>query len=125
MKHAVFIGRWQPCHLGHEWLIRQKLDRGIPCLILIRDVIPDERNPYTTDQTIRMLEAAFPEVDIRTIPDVESINWGRGVGYETNDHGECPVEGISGTAIREMVRNGMPGWRNFVSTAVAEVLCDF
>jgi len=104
-KRALFVGRWQPCHRGHEWLIRQKLDKGIPCLVLVRDIPPDERNPYTTEQTCQMLEAAFhgEDVQIMVIPDIESVNWGRGVGYETNDHGECPEKGISGTKIREIL----------------------
>jgi len=111
MKRAVFIGRWQPCHLGHEWLIRQKLDKGIPCLILVRDIEPDERNPFTTSQTCQLLTAAFLEeardnrVKIMVIPDIESINWGRGVGYETNDHGACPIKGISGTKVREILNS--------------------
>jgi len=123
VKRAMFVGRWQPCHLGHEWLIRQKLRKGIPCLILVRDIVPDERNPFTTDQTVSILESAFhgEDVIIRTIPDIESINWGRGVGYETNDHGECPINGISGTELRQRMLHG-GNWRGFVSDKVAEEL---
>ncbi len=31
MKRAMFVGRWQPCHKGHEWLIRKQLSLG--CLV--------------------------------------------------------------------------------------------
>ena len=108
VKRAAFIGRWQPCHLAHEWLIRKKLDKNIPCLILVRDIEPDKNNPYTVEQVCSMLSTTFAKEDviIQVIPDIESINWGRGVGYETNDHGECPVKGISGTKIRKMLLEG-------------------
>lgn len=124
MKRAMFVGRWQPCHLGHEWLIRQKLDAGVGALVLVRDIVPGPGNPFTTEQTIRLLEAAFKDEDviIMAIPDIESINWGRGVGYTTEDHGACPVKGISGSAIREMMTLNNPRWRGFVSPQVANYL---
>ena len=126
-KRALFVGRFQPCHLGHEWLIRQKLDKGIPCLIYVRDIPPNDRNPYTTEQTVEILSAAFSgeDVEIMVGPDIESVNWGRGVGYETNDHGECPIPGISATKIREALESNEPGdheWTKFVSPKVAAKL---
>jgi len=124
MKRALFVGRWQPCHLGHEWLIRQKLDKGIPCLVYVRDIPPDENNPYTTTQTVEILEAAFAGEAVQVIvgPDLESVNWGRGVGYETNDHGECPVAGISATKLRQSLADGTDDWLEFVSPKVAAKL---
>ena len=88
MKRAMFVGRWQPLHNGHKWLISQKLDKGIPVLVCVRDIPPDEKNPFTTDQTISMLEAAYADQDVVviSIPDIESVNYGRGVGYEINEH---------------------------------------
>ena len=29
MKRALFIGRWQPFHIGHKWLFNQKLEQDI------------------------------------------------------------------------------------------------
>ena len=126
MKRAMFVGRWQPCHLGHEWLIRRKLDRGIPVLIYVRDIPPNPSNPYTTAETIEILRAAFEGEDVEILagPDIESINWGRGVGYETNDHGECPIPYISATAIRACLFDEQRGeeWRSMVSSKVARKL---
>jgi adenylylsulfate kinase len=51
-KRAMFIGRWQPFHNGHKWLINQKLSEGKAILIAVRDIPPDEKNPFTTEQTI-------------------------------------------------------------------------
>ena len=27
-KYSLFIGRWQPWHAGHQWLIDQRLNEG-------------------------------------------------------------------------------------------------
>ena len=47
-KYAIFVGRYQPYHFGHIELIKQKLNQGIPALIMVRNIEPDERNPFTT-----------------------------------------------------------------------------
>ena len=83
MKYALYLGRWQPLTLAHEWLLRQKLDKGIPCLVLVRDIPPDEKNPFTTQETIDMIRAAFKGEDVivesvsSTHPnvDIESVNF--------------------------------------------------
>ena len=123
-KYALFVGRFQPCHKAHEWLFRRKLNEGIPILIYVRDIPPNERNPYTTEQTVEILEAAFEGEDVKILvgPDIESVNWGRGVGYETNNHGECPIQGISATKIRESLSKGGTEWEAFVSPKVAAKL---
>ena len=41
----LFIGRWQPLHLGHQELFKQVLDKGDKVLIAIRDMPTDEKNP--------------------------------------------------------------------------------
>ncbi len=59
MRSALFLGRWQPFHLGHRWLIDQKLKKGIPCIVAIRDMPPDKNNPLCTDDVYRMLRHVF------------------------------------------------------------------
>jgi hypothetical protein len=106
-KYALFIGRWQTWHAGHEWLIRQQLDKGKNCWVAIRDVEVNEGNPKTAQQVLMDLskEKFFIEnsdkILISIIPDIESVNYGRGVGYDVIYH-EPPtdVAVISGTAIR-------------------------
>ena len=34
-KYAIFVGRYQPYHFGHIELIKQKLNMGIPALIMV------------------------------------------------------------------------------------------
>ena len=38
----MFIGRWQPLHKGHLWLINERLKEGKNVWLAIRDVAPDE-----------------------------------------------------------------------------------
>ena len=49
-KYAMFIGRWQTWHKGHEWLINQQLEKGKDVWVAIRDVPQDEQNPKTAHQ---------------------------------------------------------------------------
>ncbi len=46
MKYSMFIGRWQPWHDGHRWLIDQRLKDNKNILICIREVDKDDSNPY-------------------------------------------------------------------------------
>lgn len=106
-KYALFIGRWQTWHKGHEWLINQQLEKGKNVWVAIRDVPLDENNPKTAQQVLKELSAEpffmnnFDKILLSIIPDIESVNYGRGVGYEVIYH-EPPkeIEKISGTAIR-------------------------
>jgi hypothetical protein len=106
-KYAMYVGRWQNFHKGHEWLLNQQLEKGKDIWVAIRNVPIDENNPKTAQQVMMDLseEPFFREnsqrINISIIPDIESINYGRGVGYDVVYH-EPPadVAVISGTAIR-------------------------
>jgi phosphopantetheine adenylyltransferase len=106
-KYAMYVGRWQNWHKGHEWLINQQLEKGKDIWVAIRNVPTDENNPKTAQQVMMDLseETFFKEnsqrINISIIPDIESINYGRGVGYDVIYH-EPPKEvaKISGTSIR-------------------------
>ena len=107
-KYALYIGRWQTWHAGHEWLINQQLNKGKNVWVAIRDVQVDENNPKTAHQVLMDLskEPFFIEnsdrIMISIIPDIESVNYGRGVGYEVINHPPpADIEMISGTKIRE------------------------
>jgi len=111
MKYSMFIGRWQPWHQGHRWLIDQRLNEGKNVLICIRDVEPNEKQPWTPQEVLvnvsKELDDLVQEgrIKIIIIPDVESINYGRGVGYDVIEH--IPPEDIkeiSATKIRAKMR---------------------
>ncbi|QMU56401.1 MAG: adenylyltransferase/cytidyltransferase family protein [Candidatus Mycalebacterium zealandia] len=124
-KRAIFIGRYQPYHQGHISLVRQKLDKGVPCLVMVRDIPPDTKNPFTTEQTIDMIRkyhaSKGDDVEVMKIPDIESVNWGRGVGYEMNEF--FPPENIgwiSATKIRDSIKGGEDEWREMVDESIQE-----
>jgi nicotinamide mononucleotide adenylyltransferase len=103
----MFIGRWQPWHDGHQWLIDQRLKEGKNILICIRDVLPDEKNPYTCEEVYDNIQQQLREfidggvIKVMIIPDIESVNYGRNVGYEIIEHFPPPeIKEISATKIR-------------------------
>lgn len=107
-KYALYIGRWQNFHKGHEWLIDQQLNKGKKVWVAIRDVEVNESNPKSAKQILSELSnhpffvSNKSRILISVIPDVESVNYGRGVGYDVIFH-EPPQEiaEISGTKIRK------------------------
>ena len=122
-KYAIFVGRFQPYHQGHISLIMQKINEGVPALIMVRDIIPDAKNPFTTEQTVEMIEkyhaAKGHDVQVIIIPDMESVNFGRGVGYEINEF--TPPENIgwiSATGIRNSIKEGNNDWRTLVDESI-------
>lgn len=129
-KYAIFIGRYQPYHLGHTNLVEQKLNNNIPCIIMVRDIEPDEKNPFTTQETINMIETYHKsknhDVIVMSIPDIESVNYGRGVGYEINEY--LPTEdisNISATKIREYINNKDNEWKNMVDSSIHELVIKY
>jgi len=124
-KYAIFVGRYQPYHFGHIELIKQKLSEGIPALIMVRDIVPDQRNPFTTEQTVKMIrkyhESKGDDVKVIIIPDIESVNFGRGVGYEINEFQPPSDSGamfISATKIRESISKGDEQWKSMVDKSL-------
>ncbi len=118
-QYAVFIGRWQPFHTGHQELIWNKLKHNIPVLIMVRDIPNNENNPYKAEEIVGMLEKVYEDkadlVKIIIIPDIESVNFGRGVGYEINEY--IPNEkigDISATKIRDSLKENTKMWEDMV-----------
>jgi len=112
MKYSMFIGRWQPLHRGHLWLINERLKEGKNIWLAIRDVKPDKNNPWTAQEIQKMIHEGELKDLIKDgriitsiIPDIESVNYGRGVGYKIIEH-IPPIEigEISATSIRRQMR---------------------
>ena len=104
----MFIGRWQPWHKGHRWLIDQRLNEGKNVLICVREVSKDDKNPYNPLDVKENVEKKLKElinskrVKVIIIPDIESVNYGRGVGYDIIEHvPPSDIGEISATKIRE------------------------
>jgi len=110
-QYSMFIGRWQPWHSGHKWLVDQRLEQGKNVLILIRDITPDDKNPFSALEVQQNIIMELWEhineerVVVMIIPDIESVNFGRGVGYDIIEHiPPQEVSEISATKIREQLK---------------------
>lgn len=110
-QYSMLVGRYQPFHEGHRWLMNQCLDEGKNVLICVRDIEPDEKNPFTSEQVYQNISNELEDlisdgrVKVIVIPDIESINFGRGVGYDIIEHVPPQEVGdISATKIREQMR---------------------
>ena len=108
MKYSMYIGRWQPWHSGHRWLIDQRLNENKNVLICIRDMDTDKNNPFTPNEVKENIQEELIElvqagrVKVIIIPDIESVNYGRGVGYDIIEHTPPQdIKEISATKIRE------------------------
>ncbi len=126
-QKAIFIGRWQPFHNGHQELIWNKLKDNIPVLIMVRDIPNDAKNPFTTLQVVEMVKNVYEDkkdlVEVMIIPDIESVNFGRGVGYEINEFvPNKSIEDISATKIRKSLNENSTIWTNMVPEKVVESL---
>ena len=75
-------------------------------MIAVRDTPVNDSNPFATEDVIANLEKEYSEevesgmVKVISIPDIESVNYGRGVGYEINEFPPTDIGKISATKIR-------------------------
>jgi cytidyltransferase-like protein len=110
-QFAMFVGRWQPLHKGHQSLFQEAMNEGKNVLICIRDIEPDEKNPFSPEDVRKNIldhyseEVTQGKVKVMVIPDICSIEFGRGVGYDIIER-IPPIEigEISATKIREEMR---------------------
>jgi cytidyltransferase-like protein len=110
-QYAMFIGRWQPLHLGHKEMFQQAINEGKNLLICIREGEVNEKNPYTAEQVKEVIEMEYAlfvsngMVKVMVIPDICSVEFGRGVGYDIIEHvPPTKVAEVSATKIREQLR---------------------
>jgi FAD synthase len=108
---SLFIGRWQPLHEGHQQLFRQVISEGGKVCVAIRDGEVNEKNPFSPFQVMdNIFNEMQAEVEAGTlkviiIPDICSVEFGRGVGYDIIEHIPPPeVAEISATKIREQMK---------------------
>ena len=109
-RYSLFVGRYQPFHQGHRWLIDQRLQEGKNVCIAIMDIheLEPEKNPHPADKIKQNIDNQLKDlVDqgiIKTIiiPPIESVNYGRDVGYGIIEHTPPnDIKQISATKIRK------------------------
>lgn len=110
-QFALFIGRWQPLHEGHKQLFGRVLQEGGNVCIAIRDVKPDEKNPFNAFEVLSNINKEYEKeikenrVRVIVIPDICSVEFGRGVGYDIVEHiPPIEISEISATKVREQLR---------------------
>jgi len=96
-------------------------DDGKVC-IAIRDVEPDYKNPLFADQVKELWEKIYKDkeqVKVIIIPDIESINYGRNVGYSV-DEIKVPehISEISAHEIRKKILENKSDWKNYVDESI-------
>lgn len=111
-QFAMFVGRWQPLHQGHQSLFKQAMDEGKNVLICIRDIKPDERNPFSPEEVLSNISSHYKneisngKVRVMIVPDICSVEFGRGVGYDIIERiPPQKVAEISATKVREQMKN--------------------
>ena len=109
---SLFIGRWQPLHTGHKELFRQVISEGGKVCVAIRDGEVNEKNPFSPFQVMDNIfnemqaEVEADKLKVIIIPDICSVEFGRGVGYDIIEHIPPPeVAEISATKIREQMKS--------------------
>ena len=109
-RYSMFIGRFQPFHNGHKWLIEQRLKLGKKVCIAVMDIhdTEPEKNPYTYNEVLTKISEELSnllnegKIKIISIPPIESINYGRDVGYDVIEHSPPEdIKKISATNIRK------------------------
>ena len=103
---ALMIGRYQPWHDGHRALFMQALEMEGYVVIGVRETYGlSDKNPFTFAEVKARIEESLSafvgSFEIRRLPNITNIVYGRDVGYRITRVGLGPeIEGISATQIR-------------------------
>ena len=105
---ALFIGRYQPFHIGHQRLIEEGLRRIGQVCIAVRDTHGiDAKNPLPFFAVKQRIEAALCAYAGRFVvvplPNITNVYYGRDVGYAVERIVlDEEIEAISGTSMRAL-----------------------
>ncbi len=147
---ALFIGRFQPFHLGHLDALKQISENEIIIGIGSSQYSNTEENPYSFVERKEMIEMILKDIPnknikIIAIPDIQDPpNWVEHVKnlvpnfdavYTGNDfvaelfqdknYSVKPIllnKKISGTEIRQMIKEKNITWKNLVPEEIVELL---
>lgn len=103
---ALFVGRYQPFHRGHQSLIEEGLRRVGQACIAVRDTHGiDAKNPLPFFAVKQRIEAALSahagRFVIVPLPNITNVFYGRDVGYKVERIMlDEAIEGISASKIR-------------------------
>ena len=147
---GLFIGRFQPFHLGHLDAVRQILEQCDKVIIAVGSSQYKDTclNPFSFEERKEMIEAVLGSVgidkyDIKAVPDihddsmwlehVEEIVGDYDTAYTGNPETRSFFEGIrpqvllkfniviNATNIRDMIAHDDPSWKNYMHPAAVKV----
>lgn len=73
MKYGVFIGRFQPFHIGHEAIVHEIIsDDRIPVIMVGSANVTNDRNPFSISDRLNMIGMVFSYARIFGITDNDS-----------------------------------------------------
>ena len=98
IKYTLFIGRFDPFHKGHKYVVESFTNNGRPVCIAVRDTAKKPSAEQRAD-VIKVIFANNPLVKVIIIPDIEMVAVGRTVGYSIVEVPE-DIKIISATKIR-------------------------
>ena len=108
---AMFLGRYQPPHIGHLALIREGLTRVGQACICIRDTQgTDEKNPFDFQFIVSKFRELFTaeeneKIEIIHLPNITNIFYGRDVGYQIEKIELSPeLQAVSATNVRNEMK---------------------
>jgi len=123
---VLYVGRFQPPHIGHMTIFNESINAGKRICIAIRNMEPSEQNPLKADIVKRLWEMIYAGnelVEVIIVPNICSIKYGRNVGYSID---EIKVDGsvsmISATDIRNSIRVNDESWKKNVSSIIHKEL---
>lgn len=105
---ALFIGRYQPFHPGHQRLIEEGLKRVGQVCVAVRDTHgTDDKNPLPFFAVKQRIEAALSvhagRFVVIPLPNITNVFYGRDVGYNVERIVlDEATEAISATNIRRL-----------------------
>jgi len=109
---ALMIGRYQPWHNGHRALFMQALEMEGYVVIGVRETYGlGDQNPFTFAEVKARIEESLSvfvgSFEIRRLPNIANIVYGRDVGYRvTRVDLEPEIEAISASQIRSTLKLG-------------------
>ncbi len=76
-QFGIYIGRFQPFHLGHLQTVKQALDKVNQLILIIGShrVAPDPHNPWTTSERIKMIQACLSPEQVKRVHFLPVRDW--------------------------------------------------
>lgn len=150
MPKALFIGRFQPFHLGHLDALKQISENEIIIGIGSSQYSQTEENPYSFIERKKMIEMILKyipnkKIKIIAIPDIQDPpNWVEHVKnlipnfdivytgndfvaklFQSKNYPVQPItiqQKISGTEIRQMMKKNNPDWKKLIPPEIMTLL---